>query len=268
MHVSRSRDKSERKYMTSSRTRQEKMPWFLSSLVRVCIVPPVFWFLCPKRRHCDPTVRPAHFGARIRPYKRLWQRVDWSNFKLRLRPRSFIPYSYFLRIHMNMKIRTGRESDIDGLVGVINDAFRIEKFFVDGDRINKDEVLRMLGRGSFLLAESADDSGAPALLGCVYVEPRGDRSYLGLLSVASTTQGKGIGSKLMVAAESHAFKAGSRFMDLRVVNVRDTLVHYYGRLGYEKTSTEPFPAEVPTKLPCHFIVMSKALGNDTGRNSE
>jgi predicted N-acetyltransferase YhbS len=131
----------------------------------------------------------------------------------------------------------------------------VEKFFIDGNRISEEEVRRLLGKGCFLTAE--DESG---LAGCVYVECTGERAYLGLLSVAPSRQRGGIGSLLAAAGENHARQSGCKFIDLRIVNLRTELPAYYRRLGYEETGVAPFPAEVPTKLPCHFIIMSKGLG--------
>jgi hypothetical protein len=48
-------------------------------------------------------------------------------------------------------------------------------------------------------------------------------------------------------------------MDIQIVNVRSELPPFYRKLGYIETGTAPFPAEVVTKLRCHFIVMSKPL---------
>jgi len=109
-------------------------------------------------------------------------------------------------------------------------------------------------RGQFLLAE---DSGA--LTGSVYVEQRGERAYLGLLSVDPTLQGSGIGSALMNAAENHCSKLGCRFMDLRIVNLRTENHAFYRRRGYVETGTEPFPPDLTSKIPCHFVNMSKSL---------
>jgi hypothetical protein len=41
--------------------------------------------------------------------------------------------------------------------------------------------------------------------------------------------------------------------------LRTELPPYYRHLGYDESRTEQFPAEIPAILPCHFIVMSKAL---------
>ena len=48
-------------------------------------------------------------------------------------------------------------------------------------------------------------------------------------------------------------------MDLRIVSVRAELPAFYRRLGYVETGTEPFSEEGKLKMPCHFVVMSKAI---------
>ena len=63
----------------------------------------------------------------------------------------------------------------------------------------------------------------------------------------------------MNAAEEHCANAGSRFMDLRIVNLRAENHSFYKHRGYVETGTEPFPADLTTKLPCHFVNMSKPL---------
>jgi GNAT superfamily N-acetyltransferase len=154
-----------------------------------------------------------------------------------------------------LQLRVAELLDAEAIVSVINAAFRhAESFLIDEDRIDVDAVRGLLQKGSFLVA---DDLGV--LCGCVYVEPRGDRSYLGLLSVDPQRQKSGLGSTLMQVAEDHCAKAGSRFMDLRIVNVRQELPTFYHRRGYIETGTEPFTPGLNPKLPCHFVKMSKAL---------
>ncbi len=70
---------------------------------------------------------------------------------------------------------------------------------------------------------------------------------------------RGFGRRLIAAAEEFCRDAGCRFMDLRIVNLREELPAYYTKLGYAETGASAFPAEVQTKLPCHFIEMSKIL---------
>ncbi len=52
---------------------------------------------------------------------------------------------------------------------------------------------------------------------------------------------------------------GCRFVDLRVVNLRQELPRFYQKLGYAQSGTEPFPEDTATLLPCHFLIMSKSL---------
>jgi GNAT superfamily N-acetyltransferase len=152
-------------------------------------------------------------------------------------------------------IRVAEVRDAEAIVTVINVAFRLaEGFLLDRDRIDLETVQGLFQKGTFLVAEYN------LLGGCVYVEPRGgDRSYLGLLAVDPRLQKSGLGSQLMNAAEAYCAKAGSRFMDLRIVSVREELPAFYRRHGYVETGTEPFTPGLTPKLPCHFVVMSKLL---------
>ena len=152
-------------------------------------------------------------------------------------------------------IRIAAAADAANITSVINAAFRIaEGFFIDEARISQAEVEQMLSKGKFLLAETDDKLNA-----CVYVELRGERSYLGLLSVDPASQKNGLGSVLMLEAEKHCRERGSQFMDILIVNLRDELPAFYQRRGYVENGTTPFPDDVPTKIPCHFINMTKAL---------
>ena len=102
-----------------------------------------------------------------------------------------------------------------------------------------------------------DESGSRGVL--PLEDLQSNRAYLGLLSVDPRQQRSGLGSRLVSAAEDHVRASGVRYMDLRIVNLRKELPEFYRRLGYLDTGTSPFPPDVTTKLPCHFINMSKAL---------
>jgi len=167
----------------------------------------------------------------------------------------FEPLLLFYLMNATVPIRLAAPVDAAKITAVINTAFGIaELFFVDGPRISQAEVEQLLTKGNFLLAESDGQ-----LNGCVYVEMRGERSYLGLLSVNPACQQAGLGSLLMTAAENYCRERGSRFMDIYIVNLRKELPRFYGRRGYVETGTTPFPADIQTKMPCHFINMSKPL---------
>ncbi len=154
-----------------------------------------------------------------------------------------------------MLVRIAGLAEATAITSVINAAFRqAENFFIERDRIDLDKVRSLLNTGEFLVSE-----GDGTITGCVYVEMKGDRSYLGLLAVDPKAQKSGLGSSLMIAAENHCRKAGSRFMDIKIVNLRKELPDFYHRRGYVETGTAPFTAGLNPKLPCHFVNMSKPL---------
>jgi len=151
-------------------------------------------------------------------------------------------------------MRTATPSDTDAIARLVNTAFLVEQFFIERDRTNPATVRSLLEKGKFLVAEDA-----PNLVGCIYVELRGEHSYLGLLSVAPQRQGTGLGRQLVGAAEQFSRGAGCRAIDLRIVSARAELLPFYRRLGYAENGTAPFPADVQTKVPSHFIRMTKGL---------
>jgi GNAT superfamily N-acetyltransferase len=153
------------------------------------------------------------------------------------------------------QIRLASDDDVPSLTRLINAAFVVEQVVFEGNRVDDLGVRAYMGSGTFLVAEDA-----AGLAGCVYVETRGHRSYLGLLSVQPARQGQGLGRTLVTEAEKMARISGSRVMDLRVISARGAqLLPFYQRLGYEFVRTEPFPADLVTRVPSHYILMSKPL---------
>ena len=152
-------------------------------------------------------------------------------------------------------IHVATSADAAKITSVINSAFRIvEGFFIEHERISQTEVEELLAKGTFLFAETDGK-----LDGCVYVELRGERSYLGLLSVDPARQQAGLGTLLMNEAERYCRERGSDFMDILIVNLREDLPAFYRKRGYADNGTTPFPADIPTRIPCHFINMAKSL---------
>jgi predicted N-acetyltransferase YhbS len=158
-----------------------------------------------------------------------------------------------------LPLRPATAADAPRIAALVNAAFAVERFFVEGDRTSAAEIASMMGRGSFLLAEDED-----RLVGCVYVEPRGESAYLGLLSVDPARQAKGLGRWLVGAAEEHGRRAGARRMEMLIVNLRTELPPFYRRLGYAESGSAPFPDNGRATQPCHFIRMSKPLDAPAG----
>jgi GNAT superfamily N-acetyltransferase len=169
-------------------------------------------------------------------------------------------------LHMNTvqvgegSIRIATVEDREAIRRLVNQAFDVERFLKKGagERLQGDgELEAMFEHGTFLV--KAED-GEP--VGCVYVEPRGERAYLGLLSIVPARQGAGLGKQLNAAAEQYAREQGCRWMDLRVVSPREEqLLPVYRKLGYTETGMQEYPAVLVEKMaiPGHFILMEKAL---------
>ncbi len=153
-----------------------------------------------------------------------------------------------------ISFRTAQLSDIETIVRLVNTAFLVEQFFIERDRTNPGMVRDLMEKGKFLIAEDG-----PTPVASIYTELRGERGYFGMLSVDPDHQNKGIGRILVAAAEKLFRDAGCRFSDLRIVSARTDLLPYYLNLGYVATGTAPYEATVPTKIPVHFIDMTKPL---------
>jgi predicted N-acetyltransferase YhbS len=151
-------------------------------------------------------------------------------------------------------LRQAAPADADPIAALVNRAFSAENWFKSTARTNAAQVRELLGKGIFLLLEEE-----ARLLACVYLEPRGDRVYLGMLSVEQDAQGRGIGSRMMREAEEFARRAGHLAIDLRIVHLREELPPYYRKLGYLESGTEPAPDFPGVKVPIHFVLMSKSL---------
>lgn len=148
-------------------------------------------------------------------------------------------------------VRRATAADAPALATLVNRAYAVESFFVEGDRTTAVEIAAMIERGTFLVLEYEQ-----GLAGAVFVEHRG---YFGMLSVAPEVQGYGLGTRLVRIAEALCEALGCPTMDLKIVSVREDLGRWYRSLGYHEVGTAPYTHR-PVKVPCHFVEMRKQLG--------
>jgi ribosomal protein S18 acetylase RimI-like enzyme len=150
---------------------------------------------------------------------------------------------------MNEKISVASVPDIPQLLKLINSAYRGEDAkkgwtheaeLIDGDIRTDETSLKQVIRtpGAVILKYEQERK----IVGCVYLQKKGDRLYLGMLSVSPEIQAQGIGKKLLKAADEHAKKNNCSVIEMTVISVRHELIAWYERNGYHKTSKrEPFP---------------------------
>ncbi|MFI5151118.1 MAG: GNAT family N-acetyltransferase [Bacteroidia bacterium] len=155
-------------------------------------------------------------------------------------------------LQAQLNIRQALEGDKPRLIELINAAYRVEDFFKYEDRVNAQEVDEYFGQGFFFVGEQESKVQT-----CIYLELKPDRAYFGTLCVDPSCQGMGLGKRMIDYVEEVALKAGCRFMDIQIVNIRPELPVYYGKYGYKTGPTSTFPK--PSKIPCHFVQMTKEL---------
>jgi ribosomal protein S18 acetylase RimI-like enzyme len=153
-------------------------------------------------------------------------------------------------------IRLATPADAAAMIPIINAAFAVEGF-IDGTRTDAERLALMFDTGDFLVAEEEG-----RLVGSIYTEIRPEqRGYIGMLAVDPSQQRRGLGRRMMEAAEEHCRQKGCDVIDILVVNLRTELPPLYRKLGYVEVGIEEFHPSRPLQagVEAHCIVMSKAL---------
>ena len=157
-----------------------------------------------------------------------------------------------------MVTRYATANDIAEIVRIINAAFRVEDFFVNGDRTNKRDItLRMADPDARFLVVDAEDTGA--LAGTVIVDVHDRRGHFAMLSVDPPLQGRGIARTLMNAVEKYCRDLGCDSLELDVVNLREELPAFYEAMGFAPVDTAPFPDLSKLRRDAHMVRMTKDL---------
>lgn len=175
----------------------------------------------------------------------------------------------YLYLMNQVTITPATLEDVAALNELINSAYRgdtsrrgwtTEADLLDGIRTDEDGLRGLLENPTATLLVYKE---AGQLLGCVYLDERGDELYLGMLTVSPDAQANGIGKQLLAAAEQLAIDRQCRVISMTVIPQRHELIAFYERRGYRATGeTESFPDDprfgIP-KEPLSFIVMEKVL---------
>jgi ribosomal protein S18 acetylase RimI-like enzyme len=170
-----------------------------------------------------------------------------------------------------MSIIPALEGDIPALVALLNSGYRgeaskkgwtTEADLLQGEvRSSEDLVNTFMKNPGAVFLKYLDDQNN--LQGCVYLEKKERKLYLGMLCVSPLIQAKGIGRQLMTAAENYARDKKCSVVFMKVISARHELIAWYERQHYTHTGlTEPFPADdrfgIPTR-PLEFIIMEKEI---------
>jgi len=168
-------------------------------------------------------------------------------------------------------ITTATVADIDELNALVNSAYRgessrkgwtTEADFLDGIRTDVEGLLDTISRPGSQILKYLNDAGR--IIGCVHLEKKGSKLYLGMLTVSPALQNGGIGKQLLAAAEQVALEQQCNSIYMTVLTERTELINWYKRHGYYLTGgTQPFPMNNPRfglpKKHLEFVVMEKQL---------
>ena len=171
-----------------------------------------------------------------------------------------------------LDFRKAAEGDIDAIVSLVEGSYRgdssragwtTEADLLDGMRIDAQRVREDLERdGSLVLLGEQDGQ----LIACANICIEDGAGYFGMFSVVPGLQGIGIGKQMLAEAERIAREDwGMPVMRMTVIDVRDELIAFYQRRGYQRTGIhKPFPYGdarfgIPKRDDLRFEILEKSL---------
>ena len=167
-----------------------------------------------------------------------------------------------------MKIEIADHNDIPELIALINGAYRgegskkgwtTEADLLDGTRTDEKNLGALINDPNGVLLKCLNEE--EKIIGCVNLQKHGSKLYLGMLTVSPELQGGGVGKYLLNAAAEHAKNNACSEIYMTVISVRDELIAWYERHGYNKTGEKkPFPVGASfgiQKQPLEMIVLRK-----------
>ncbi|MES2519613.1 MAG: GNAT family N-acetyltransferase [Bacteroidota bacterium] len=160
--------------------------------------------------------------------------------------------------------------DVPALNKLVNSAYRGESSkkgwtseadLLGGVRTNEEGLTETINKSDTIILKYTEDQ---EVIGCVMLVEQENQVYLGMLTVSPDLQGKGIGKKLLEAAEVTTKELGKSKIGMTVISLRKELIEYYQRYGYVPTGEKkPFPMNDPNfgepKQFLEFIVMEKII---------
>ena len=172
-------------------------------------------------------------------------------------------------------LRPARDEELDAIADLVNASYRgaggwtNELGYIQGPRTLTEHLRRDLAKNPGAMLLAADDNPATvggALAGVVRLDRAGgDVWELSMLTVRPDLQDRGFGRGMLDAAEAVVARNGGTHIDITVLNIRASLIAWYGRRGYRATGeTRPFPYEHspfgrPLRDDLAFAVFKKAI---------
>jgi len=169
-----------------------------------------------------------------------------------------------------MPIIKAARADVSELNILVNSAYRgeaskqgwtTEANLLDGVRIDEETLRGYFDDPNVIILKNIDDHGQ--ITGCVYLEVKTPKLYVGMFSVSPLLQNGGIGRNLLLSAEAYAKQLNCNTLTITVISTRIELIAWYQRRGFKATGeVQPFHEGtrfgVPKQL-IELIVMEKNI---------
>nr|WP_315256042.1 GNAT family N-acetyltransferase [uncultured Flavobacterium sp.] len=166
-------------------------------------------------------------------------------------------------------ITTATLENVIALEKLINSAYRgetskqgwtTEANLLQDQRITADELYETINNKENTILKFIESD---TIIGCVLLADKGNKLYLGMLTVSPELQNSGIGKKLLQKAEEHALSLNLPKIVMTVISIREELIAWYNRHGFMDTGVrEPFPlngTDAVISEPLEFIVLEKKI---------
>jgi ribosomal protein S18 acetylase RimI-like enzyme len=169
-----------------------------------------------------------------------------------------------------MSITTATFADVPQLVTLINASYRgesskkgwtTEANLIGGQRIDNEGMAEQMSDPNAIILKYTNNEGE--ITGCVYLQKRGEKLYLGMLTVSPLLQANGLGRQLLQAAEDYARGIDYHTITMTVITTRTELLEWYERRGYSKTG-EVIPLQITErngilKQPVEMYKLEKSV---------
>ena len=171
----------------------------------------------------------------------------------------------------NANISIATPADIPAIKNLLNAAYRgesskqgwtTEAHLIGGEqRTNEDQLLQTMQLPDSIFLKYTNHQNE--IIGCVNLQQHQQKLYLGMFAVNPLLQNSGIGKQLLEAAEAYAQHLHCTSIYMSVISVREELINWYKRYGYEETGERKFFHEddITGKhlQPLEFMMIEKKL---------
>jgi ribosomal protein S18 acetylase RimI-like enzyme len=171
-----------------------------------------------------------------------------------------------------LTFRRAELADVPAVVALVESTYRgegsrvgwtTEADLLDGPRTDAEDVRSCIEEARSCVVLGLRDE---QLVACANVRAEGEAGYFGMFSVVPSLQRAGVGKVMLAEAERIARDDWQLpMMRMTVIDVRDELIAYYERRGYQRTGIKkPFPYGeerfgIPRRQDLRFEVLEKRL---------